>query len=66
MTYLRFHLIFNLPLLILLPLACLLLAPGTSWPRRMAGPVFSLVLGGAMIGLGLHRISLLRRIGEKR
>jgi hypothetical protein len=25
-----------------------------------------LVLGGAMIGLGLHRISLLRRVGEKR
>jgi hypothetical protein len=37
-----------LPLLFLLPLACFFLVPG-SWTKRLAGPVLSLLLGGAMV-----------------
>ena len=38
-----------LPLVFLLPLAAFVLARGVAWPRRLAGPVLSVVLGGALV-----------------
>ena len=38
-----------LPLVVLLPLACVLLVRGVSWPRRLAGAAFAAALGGALL-----------------
>ena len=37
------------PVVFLLPLGALLIARGKAWPRRLAGPVLAMALGGALI-----------------